>query len=64
MTCSLAGLVRHFNNRISEAAAAWIMVGLGIQIIAAPVPSDYPALDGLVDYVHGSFIAGVLTSGW
>ena len=57
MTCSLAGLVRHFNNRISEAAAAWIMVGLGIQIILAPVPSDYRALDGLVQYVHGSFIA-------
>lgn len=57
MTCSLAGLVRHFNNRISEAAAAWIMVGLGIQIIAAPVPSDYRALDGLVRLVPGDFIA-------
>lgn len=57
MTCSLRGLVHHFNNRISEAAAAWIMVGLGIQIILAPVPSDYRALDGLVQYVHGSFIA-------
>lgn len=57
MTCSLAGLVRHFNNRISEAAAAWIMVGLGIQIIAAPVPSDYRALDGLVRLVPGEFIA-------
>lgn len=57
MTCSLAGLVRHFNNRISEAAAAWIMVGLGIQIIAAPVPTDYRALDGLIRFVSGDFIA-------
>lgn len=57
MTCSLAGLVRHFNNRISEAAAAWIMVGVGIQIIAAPVPADYRALDGLVRLVPGEFIA-------
>lgn len=57
MTCSLRGIVHHFNNRISEAAAAWIMVGLGIQIIAAPVPSDYRALDGLVWFVSGDFIA-------
>jgi hypothetical protein len=57
MTCSLAGLVRHFNNRISEAAAAWIMVGLGIQIIAAPVPSDYRALDMLLRWLTGDFIA-------
>lgn len=57
MTCSLRGLVHHFNNRISEAASAWIMVGLGIQIIAAPVPSDYRALDGLVKLVPGEFIA-------
>ena len=53
MTCSLRGLVHHFNNRISEAAAAWIMVGLGIQIVLAPVPSDYRALDGLVRFVSG-----------
>lgn len=57
MTCSLAGLVRHFNNRISEAASAWIMVGLGIQIIAAPVPSDYRALDMLLRFVSGELIA-------
>jgi hypothetical protein len=57
MTCSLRGLVHHFNNRISEAAAAWIMVGLGIQIILAPVPSDYRALDALVRLVSGEFIA-------
>ncbi|MCO5129729.1 MAG: hypothetical protein M9932_04095 [Xanthobacteraceae bacterium] len=57
MTCSLRGIVHHFNNRISEAAAAWIMVGLGIQIIAAPVPSDYRALNGLIQYVSGDFIA-------
>lgn len=57
MTCSLAGLVRHFNNRISEAAAAWIMIGLGIQIIAAPVPTDYRALDMLLRFVSGDLIA-------
>lgn len=57
MKCSLPGLVRHFNNRISEAASAWIMVGLGIQIIAAPVPSDYRALDGLAWLVSGEHIA-------
>lgn len=57
MTCSLAGLVRHFNNRISEVAAACIMVGLGIQIIVAPVPSDYRALDDLTKLVSGDFIA-------
>jgi hypothetical protein len=57
MTCSLAGLVRHFNNRISEAGAAWIMVGLGVQIIAAPVPSDYHALDMLLRWLTGDFVA-------
>lgn len=57
MTCSLAGLVRHFNNRISEAASAWIMIGLGIQIIVAPVPSDYRALDMLLQHVSGDLIA-------
>lgn len=57
MTCSLRGLVHHFNNRISEVASACIMVGLGVQIIAAPVPSDYRALDGLIKCVSGDFIA-------
>lgn len=57
MKCSLPGIVRHFHNRLSEAASAWIMVGLGIQIIAAPVPADYRALDGLVWFVSSDFVA-------
>lgn len=44
MTLSLRGLLRHFNNRISEVSHAMIMIGIGLQIITAP-HSEFMALD-------------------
>jgi hypothetical protein len=57
MTCSLPALLRHFNNRISEVSNALIMVGIGVQIIAAPEVSDYRALDLLSGIVSADSIA-------
>ena len=57
MTCSLRGILIHFNNRISEVAAACVMLGIGVQIIAAPVPTDYHALDMLLVYISGDMVA-------
>ncbi|ACI92734.1 hypothetical protein OCAR_5603 [Afipia carboxidovorans OM5] len=57
MTCSLRDILRHFDNRISEVATASIMIGIGLQIIAAPVPGDYRALDDLLRCMSGDFIA-------
>ncbi|MGB3506053.1 MAG: hypothetical protein WBA37_11805 [Xanthobacteraceae bacterium] len=45
MTCSLAGLVRHFNNRISEAAAAWMMIGIAVLIATNPAAADAHSFD-------------------
>jgi len=45
MTCSLAGLVRHFNNRISEAAAAWMMIGIAVLIVTDPAAADAHSFD-------------------
>jgi hypothetical protein len=56
---TLRGMLHHFNNRISEVANALILVGLGVQIIAAPVPTDYRALDMLLRYVSGEFISAL-----
>lgn len=57
MTCSLPALLRHFNNRISEVSNALIMIGIGVQIIAAPEVSDYRALDLLSGIVSADSIA-------
>lgn len=56
MTCSLSGLLRHFNNRISEVGHAIIMIGLGVQIMAVPA-ADFRALDLLVRLVPEGSIA-------
>lgn len=45
MTCSLAGLVRHFNNRISEASAAWMMIGIAVLIATNPAAADAHSFD-------------------
>jgi hypothetical protein len=45
MTCSLASLVRHFNNRISEAAAAWMMIGIALLISTNPQAADAHSFD-------------------
>lgn len=45
MTCSLAGLVRHFNNRISEAAAALMMIGIAVLIATNPIAADAHSFD-------------------
>ena len=45
MTCSLAGLVRHFNNRISEAGAAWMMIGIAVLIATNPAAADAHSFD-------------------
>jgi hypothetical protein len=56
MTCSLPALLRHFNNRISEAGHALIMIGLGVQIVATPT-ADFRALDLLARMVPEGSIA-------
>ncbi|MGB5902549.1 MAG: hypothetical protein WBH00_06815 [Xanthobacteraceae bacterium] len=45
MNCSLAGLVRHFNNRISEAGAAWMMIGIAVLISMNPAAADAHSFD-------------------
>ena len=45
MTCSLAGLVRNFNNRISEASAAWMMIGIAVLITTNPAAADAHSFD-------------------
>lgn len=45
MTCSLAALLRHFENRISEVAAALIMLGLALLIEVAPAAADAHSFD-------------------
>lgn len=55
--CSLRGLLRHFHNRISEVSNAMVMIGIGVQIIVAPVPPDYHALDMLLGVIPDGGIA-------
>jgi hypothetical protein len=57
MPYSIAGLLRHFSNRISEVGHALIMIGIGLQIIAAPPASRYRALDLLSGFVSAECIA-------
>jgi hypothetical protein len=57
MRCSVAGLLQHFNNRVSEVGHALIMVGIGLQIMAAPPVSNYRALDLLAGFVSAGSIA-------
>ncbi|WP_438278062.1 hypothetical protein [Nitrobacter sp.] len=57
MRCSVAGLLQHFNNRVSEVGHALIMVGIGLQIMAAPPVSNYRALDLLSGFVSAGSIA-------
>jgi hypothetical protein len=57
MQCSVAGLLRHFNNRVSEAGHSLIMVGIGLQIMAAPPVGNYRALDLLSGFISAGSIA-------
>lgn len=57
MKLSLRGLLHHFNNRISEVVTSTAMIGIGMQIIVAPEPTDYQSLYTLLHCVSGDFIA-------
>jgi hypothetical protein len=37
--------VRHFSNRISEASAAWIMIGIAVLIATNPAAADAHSFD-------------------
>ena len=63
MILSLRGVLHHFNNRISEVGHAMIMVGLGVQIMAAPVTS-FRALDLMSRFVSGRLFCGAFPLGW
>jgi hypothetical protein len=59
---TIAGILYHFNNRLSEVGAAALMIGYGLTLMASPQTADAHSFDLMGNVIADKYLSVVFLS--